>query len=345
MSRGIAAAGLVVAVAVPYTSTDQPPTPQILMRDVHLTSVVVPPGGLITSFLGNQVKYCSIICPLLVDTAVTATTTTLRAPVTFLSAVQADGLVRAIGAAAASVTGPTNAAAEAAILADGTRVAPRALNALEVLVVGLLGVIPGAAADGVHGVLEALQTTRQNTFTALNLPIVANPVPTAMPSGVLQVTVVSALNVIGAVIFPAFNHVLSALFETPDAFAQELAASGKLGKAIAAGTRAAATELAAAGTDIAGSVVTAVHDIRSAIGQNHRSRQSRRLAVTTSTVSPTTRSFAGPADRHAPHPSRDAAAGDTDRRGVEKATDHRAISRSSRISHDRPAHRGGRHRG
>jgi type IV secretory pathway TrbL component len=258
------------------------------------------------------------------------------------------------------VTGPTNAAAEAAILADGTRVAPRALNALEVLVVGLLGVIPGAAADGVHGVLEALQTTRQNTFTALNLPIVPNPMPTVMPSGVLQVTVVSALNVIGAVIVPAFNHVLSALFETPDAFAQELAASGRLGKAIAAGAGAAATELAAAGTDIAGSVVAAVRDIRAAVQQNHRSRQSRGMDVTTSTGSPTTRSLAGraadagvqlPPGRSVVTSKRDTSEShgrrfqDTEHSGVEKAADHRANSTSSRISHDRPAHRGGRHRG
>lgn len=141
------------------------------------------------------------------------------------------------------MTGPTNAAAQAAIVADGTLVAPRALNALEVGVVGLLNVLP-AAADGLPGILQAIQTARQDTYAALNLPIVLNPPPTAVPRGVLQVVVVEAINVVAAIIFPAFNHVLSAVFETPDAMAQELAATGDPVRALAAGNniRAAVEE-------------------------------------------------------------------------------------------------------
>jgi len=73
---------------------------------------------------------------LVFRTVVTAAVTTLQTPVTFLASLQSGDLLRAIGAAAASVTGPTNAAAQAAILADGARVAPRALNAFQVGVVG-----------------------------------------------------------------------------------------------------------------------------------------------------------------------------------------------------------------
>ena len=116
----------------------------------------------------------------------TPVVTTLQTPGTFLTALQAGDLLKAIGAAAASVTGPTNAAAAAAILADGSIPAPRALNAFEVAVVGLLNVIP-AAAGGLPGIAAAIQTARQDTFDALNLPVVPNQPSTVMPRGVVQV--------------------------------------------------------------------------------------------------------------------------------------------------------------
>ena len=154
--------------------TTQSAAPPAVSHDIRLAAATVPPGGLITSFLGNQVTYCSIICPLLVDTAVTAIATTLQTPGVFVNALQSGDLWKAIGITAASVTGPVNAAAQAAILADGTLVAPRALNAFEVGVVGLLNVIP-AAAGGLPGIVRAIETAREDTFTALNLPIVPNP--------------------------------------------------------------------------------------------------------------------------------------------------------------------------
>jgi hypothetical protein len=81
---------------------------------------------------------------------------------------------------------------------------------------------------------------------------------------VFQVAVVGALNVGGAVIFPAFNHVLSAVFETPDAVAQELAATGDPVRAVVAGLNTAVGEGSAAVTVIADSVVTAINDIGAA---------------------------------------------------------------------------------
>jgi hypothetical protein len=180
---------------------------------------------------------------------------------------QAGDLLMAIGAAAASVTGPTNAAAAAAILADGSIPAPRALNALEVAVVGLLNVIP-AAANGLPGIAAALQAFRQDTFDALTLPVTPNQPSTVMPRGVGQVAVVSALNVVGAIIFPAFNHILSGAFQVPDAVAQELAATGDPVRALAAGVNAATAAVTAAGADIAAAVDKAVSDIRAATGES-----------------------------------------------------------------------------
>ncbi len=249
-ATGIAVVGIAAMAAAPLAPVTQSQSPPTVAQDVRLAAATVPPGGLITSFLGNQVIYCSLICPLLAQTVVTPVVTTLQTPGTFLTALQSGNLLKAIGITAASVTGPTNAAAEQAILVDGSIPAKRALNAFEVGVVGLLNVVP-AAAGGLPGIALAIETARQDTFTALNLPVVANPTPTVMPHGVVQVAVVGLLNVGGAVIFPAFNDILSGAFQTPDAVAQELAATGDPVRAVAAGVNTAAGAATAAVTVIA----------------------------------------------------------------------------------------------
>jgi hypothetical protein len=262
-ATGIAVAAIVAMAATPVAPVTQSQAPPTVARDVRLEGVTVPLGGLVTSFLGNQVIYCSLICPLLVETAVTPVVTTLQTPGTFLTALQSGNLLKAIGAAAASVTGPTNAAAEQAILVDSEIPAKRALNAFETAVVGLLNV-PPAAAGGLPGIITAIQTFRQDTFTALNAPIMPNPPPTVMPQGVVQVAAVGAINVFAAVIFPAFNDFLSGAFETPNAVAQELAATGNPVLAGAAGVKTVAGVVTAAATVIAQSVVTALSNIGAA---------------------------------------------------------------------------------
>src|SRR5882757_3270955 len=280
VATGIAVVGIGAMVAAPLAPVTQSQSPPAVARDVRLAATTVPPGGLLTGFLNNQVTYCSIICPLLVQTAVTPIVATLQTPGTFLTALQAGDLLKAIGVAAASVTGPTNAAAAAAILADGSIPAPRALNAFEVAVVGLLNVIP-AAAGGLPGIAAALQAARQDTFDALTLPVVPNQPSTVMPHGVVQVAVVSALNVVGAIIFPAFNHILSGAFQVPDAVAQELAATGDPVRALAAGVNAATAAVSAAGADIAASVVKAVNDIRAATVPANQTVSTQDSATTT----------------------------------------------------------------
>lgn len=263
-ATGIAVLGVAAMAATPLATTATQPSP--MSRDVRLAAAEVPPGGLVTSFLGNQLIYCSLICPPLAQTGVAAVVTTVAAPATFVTAVQSGDLLKAIGATAASVTGPTNAAAAEAILRDGTEVAPRALNAFETAVVGLLNVAP-AAAGGLPGIVDALQTARRDTFIALNRPIVPNPTPTVMPQGVVQVATIGAINVGAAAIFPAFNDVLGAAFETPNAAAQELAATGDPVRATAAGVKTAVGAATAATGVIAESVVTAARDVRAAAGR------------------------------------------------------------------------------
>jgi hypothetical protein len=275
-ATGIAVVGIAAMAATPLVPPPPAQPPPAVSHDIRLAVDEVPPGGLVTSFLNNQVIYCSIICPTLIRTGVTAAVTTLATPVTFVTALQSGDLLKAIGVTAASVTGPTNAAATASIVADGTLVAPRALNAFEVGVVGLLNVVP-AAAGGLPGVVSAIQDARQDTFTALNAPIVPNPTPTVMPRGVFQVAVVGAINVVAAVIFPALNLVLNAAFQVPDAVAQELAASGDPVRAATAGVTTAARSLTAAVGVVADSVVTAANDIRTAAEQSQRGNETTQV--------------------------------------------------------------------
>lgn len=261
--QGFIGMGLVAVVASAVVVAPRPATSEVV-HDVALTaSASVPPGGLISSFLHNQTVYCSIICPLLAQTGATAVTTGLQAPGTFLAALSTGDVLKAIGVAAASVTGPTEAAAQRAIDADAAIPAQRALNAFQVGVVGLLNVLP-AVQRGVPGVAAALNKARQDTYVALNLPFVPNPEPTVMPRGVFQVAVVAAINVVAAVIFPAFNYVLAGVFEVPDAMAQELARTGNPVRAVSAGIRTAGDVVGAAGEVITEAVSTAVDDVRQA---------------------------------------------------------------------------------
>ncbi len=285
-AAGVAVLGVTATTAAPVASAAQSQTRQSAAQNVQLTAATVPLGGLVISFVNNQVIYCSIICPLLVETAVAPVVPVLQAPVTFLSALSSGDLLKAIGQTAASVTGPTNAAAQAAIVADGSIPAKRALNALEVGVVGLLRVIP-AAEGGLPGIVSAIETARQDTFTALNLPVVPNPAPTVMPHGVVEVAVVGALNVGGAIIFPAFNHVLSAVFEVPDAVAQELAATGDPVRAAVAGLNTAVSEASAAVTVIADAVGTAIKDIDAASKQPSPADQTVSVQNSVKTTTPT----------------------------------------------------------
>jgi len=260
-----AVAAAVVAPLAPIAPTAEHPSPPVVMREISLAATV-PPGGLITSFIKNQGIYCSIICPLLAQTVTTGITTTLQEPGVFLAALPANGPLKALGMAAASMTGPTAAAMDKAIEADAAIPAQRALNAFEVGVVGLMN-IPPAILGGPAAVLQAFQQFRQQTFDALNAPVVPNPAPTVMPHGVLQVAVIGVINVVAAVIFPAFNDVLAGAFHVPDAVAQELAKSGNPVTAAMAGVQTAVGVVTAAGTVIANTIVTEVNKVRAAAMQ------------------------------------------------------------------------------
>ena len=86
-ATAVALLGVTSVAGPPEASAAEP-----VRQDVALTATTVPPGGLLTSFLNNQLIYCSIICPLLIDTAVTPVTRAVQAPGVFLGALTAGDL-------------------------------------------------------------------------------------------------------------------------------------------------------------------------------------------------------------------------------------------------------------
>ncbi len=220
-----------MAVAVPPPS---PPVPVDRVAEVRLTADPVPIGGLLTSFLGNQVIYCSIICPDVVKLVVTVPEGALAAPAAFVEALPSGNVFKAFGAAAASVTNPLNAAFEPIITNDLNLVLPRAQNALEVGVVGLLNI----ASSTPLGLVDAVQTARQNTYDALNdtiPPTLTSP----NPRGLVQVVAVEAIEVASSVAFQAFEEGLLGIVQTVDAAATTLAGTGDPVAAATAGAKAA----------------------------------------------------------------------------------------------------------
>jgi hypothetical protein len=282
-ATGVAALGIAAMAAIPITPGVQADSQQAVSREVKLAATEVPPGGLLTSFLRNQVTYCSAICGPLINTGVTGVVTTLQTPIAFVGALQSGDLLKAIGITAASVTGPTNAALAAAILADSTVAVPKASNTFEIAVISLLNVVP-AAAGGLPGVGAALEAAREQTFLALNSPV-GGPFTPPTPQGVLEVATLSAIRVGEAIIFPAFNDVLQATVGVPNAAAQELAATGDPVRAVAAGVNSAAGTVNAAVGVVAGSIVDGIENIRAAAGQ---SSQGSMLALTQKSTTTTT---------------------------------------------------------
>lgn len=255
-------AGLIVAVTGAAVAAPPPPpiAPAPTSANIRLMADPVPVGGLVTSFLGNQLTYCSIICPDIVKLAVTVPVGAAVAPLAFVAGLGSGNPLKAVGALVASVTNPLNAAFDPIITNDLNLVLPRAQNALEVGVVGLLNI----AAAGPGGLLPAIQTARQNTFDALNDTI--PPTQTAPhPRGLVQVVAVEAINVASSVLFQAFEEGLLGIVQTADAAATALARTGDLVAAFVAGEKAAFTSFGKTIGYIVTAATTAVTNIAAAL--------------------------------------------------------------------------------
>ncbi|WP_421876644.1 hypothetical protein [Mycolicibacterium wolinskyi] len=267
----VAAAGAAALVAAPVTAPAQLHAPRVVNAQVQLTASP-PLGAIPLAFLRNQVLYCSVICPFVVQGAITVPLAAVQTPATFLDALAATGsLPRAVGTAAASVTGAANDAAEGIILNDVNRVVPKAFNTLEIAVVQLMRV--GSAVLTPAELPDAVNTARETVLAALNQPLPGPgvPVPTETGAETLpEVVAVEAIKVTAAVAFQAGELLLLGVVQTVDAGAQEFARSGDPLAAVSAAA-AQATEVVDVASDIVSdSVDTAVTNIRGALDNPFR---------------------------------------------------------------------------
>lgn len=256
---GIAMIGISALVVAPVAPPPEPHAPPTVTREVRLTAAP-PLGAIPLAFLRNQLQYCSLICPYAVQGAITVPIAAAAAPATFLGSLATTGsLFKAIGTAAASVTGPANAAVTPLINNDVFLVVPKAFHALDVAVVEAINV---ALSPG--DFLGAVQTARTRILDALNQPVGPPTTPTGA-TNILQVLAVSAIDVTTAVAFQAGELLLAGVVQVADAAAQELARSGDPGAALAAGATRAGEVLSAASAPVVSAVNTAVTNIGNAL--------------------------------------------------------------------------------
>ena len=231
-------------------------------REVQLTAAPAL-GAIPLAFIRNQFQYCSLICPFAVQGAITVPIAAAPAPAAFLGSLASTGSpLKAIGAAAASVAGPANAAVTPLINNDVFLVVPKAFHALDVAIVEAFNV--GAAVFTPGEFIQAVQNGRANILDALNQPVGPPTTPTGA-TNILQVVAVEAVNVTTAVAFQAGELLLAGVVQIADATAQELARSGDPAAALAAGAAQTRQVVTTAIAPVVTAVNTAVTNIRNSL--------------------------------------------------------------------------------
>jgi len=259
---GIAIAGIGALAGAPVAPPPEPHAPPIVVRDVRLTAAPAF-GAIPVAFIRNQFQYCSLICTFAVQGAITVPTGAAAAPAMFLGSLASTGNVfKAIGSAAASVTGPADDAVTPLINNDVFLVVPKAFHALDVAIVEAFNVGGSVFTPGEF--IQAVQNGRTNILGALNQPVGPPTTPTGA-TNILQVVSVEAVNVTTAVAFQAGELLLAGAVQITDAAAQELAQSGDPAAALAAGATRAGQVVNAASAPVVSAVNTAVTNIRNSL--------------------------------------------------------------------------------
>jgi hypothetical protein len=273
----LAVAATLGAAALMAPPNDQTPT---ATGEVQLTAAPAL-GAIPAAFLRNQLEYCSVICTHALRGAVTIPVATTTTPLAFVGSFASTGSVlRAIGTAAASVTGPANAAATPIIVNDLDLVLPKAQHALSVTLIEALNVAAALRRPG--DVSAAVQVARSRIRGALDEPMGAPSTPTGTQN-ILQVTTVESVNVSSAVVFQAGELALLGVVQTADATAQELARSGDPAAALAAGARQVGRTANEARTRVATAVDTATTNIRASLSDPFPSARSTQNNAETAT--------------------------------------------------------------
>jgi hypothetical protein len=265
----ITAAASVGALAVAPLAAPPAPIPAVAAAaqtaDVRLAADSVPLGAIPVAFIRNQLTFCGLICPSIVQLATTVPVGAAKAPLAFAGGLQTGSLLRAIGAAAESVTGPADVATTGIITPDVFVVVPKAIGTtLPIVVVSAFNVAEALARPG--QLVGAIDAGRTNILDALNTE--ASTTPVELPSGAqgfVEVATVSAVNVADAVAFRAGELVISGAVHTANVAATTLANTGDVGSALGAGAAAANTVLNQAGGIVTDAVDTAVADVRGSL--------------------------------------------------------------------------------
>ena len=273
----VAAAGIGALVISNVTPAQEVHSPPSVVHEVRLAASPAP-GALLDRFLLNQLQNCAAICPFIVQGLVTVPIGAVEAPAAFVGTVALTGnLLQAIGAAAASVTLPANAAAGGIIGNDLNQVVPRFENGVEIGVVDALNI--GASLLQPGQLPGTIETFREQLFEALNQPLpplaptpppLTPPPPFGImpsPRGPIEVAAVEVINVGFAVAFQAGELLLLGVVQTANSAATTLAATGNIGSAVTAGVGTAATVVAAAGGIVTNAVSTAVTNISNSFQQ------------------------------------------------------------------------------
>jgi hypothetical protein len=257
----LGAAASVAALAVtPLASAPE-------ARAAAPSAAAVPVGAIPAAFIRNQLTFCGLICPSIVQLVTTVPVGVAQAPVAFVGGLQTGSLLRAIGAAAESVTNPADVATTGIITPDVFIVVPKAIGTtLPIVVVQAFNV--GEALVRPGELLPTIETARERILEALNTP--ASSPPTDLPSGaqgVVEVATVAGVNVFDAVAFRAGELLLAGVVHTANVTATELANTGDVGSALGAGAAAANIVVGQARTIVTDAVDTAASDIRASLHQ------------------------------------------------------------------------------
>lgn len=263
ISRLLAATAVGAVALTATTQVPQTPAPAV-PPDVRLSAASVPLGAIPIAFVRNQLVFCSLICPSIVQLATTVPVGVAEAPFAFLGGLSSGSLLKAVGAAAEAVTAPADVATTGIITPDVFVVVPKSIEkTLEIAAVQAIEVAQTVGRPG--DFLAAVDTARAKILQALDEP--ATLPPSDLPTGargVVEVAAVAAIDITDAVAFQAGELLLAGAVHTVNVAATELAATGDPAAALAAGVTAASAAVAQAGGVVSDALARAGANLQAA---------------------------------------------------------------------------------
>lgn len=217
----------------------EPHSPPTVRSEINLSAVAVQPptppppsGALIEQFLANQIENCSLICPFIVQGLVQVPLNFAALPVTLVRLLlSGQPFLQAAALSGATVSGALKDAVTGIITNDLNKVLPRAQNALEVAVVGLIEIGTTAVLQP-GNLLQTITAARTDLFDALRQPPGTMPPPPV--HNALEATAVRVIEIASALTFQAPERLLLGATQAANAFFTTLGNTGDPGATLAA---------------------------------------------------------------------------------------------------------------